>query len=213
MNTNLENSFQQYFYASGPGSTLEYTARLRQHLKTIFADFNVKTLLDAPCGDMVWMSEVLKENPGIDYIGGEIVKSLVDKHTQTYRGNPLVQFLHLDITEDPLPACDLWNVRDVLFHLSHDKAINVFKNMARSDIKYILTTTHGLDSVGYDGRKWTHNMPIKDSEFELLNLFAEPFCLPEPLFRFDDTFGPHPKREMCIWSKEQIVNLANTKWL
>jgi hypothetical protein len=211
MNTNLENAMRGYLDGSGLGSTLEYTARLRQHLKTIFVDFNIKTLLDAPCGHLVWMSEVLKENPNINYIGGEILKPMVDRHTTTYKDNPSLNFIHLDITEDPLPDCDLWIVRDVLFHLSHENIFKAFKNMLRSNIKYILTTSHGPDSFGYNGIQWSYNIPIKDGGFDLLNLFAEPFCFPEPLLRFDDTFGPHPKREMCIWSKEQIANLAFNK--
>ena len=212
MNKDLEEIFKDYIRdGSGGGSTLEYTVNLRQQLKKIFVDFNIKTLLDAPCGDMVWMDQVLKEHPKLNYIGGEILGAVVTKHTKTYKKNPKINFLHLDITEDPLPACDLWIARDVLFHLTHDKSINVFKNMARSDIKYILTSTHGLESVDYQQTKWSYNKPIIDGHFQLINLFAEPFCLPEPLFRFDDTFGPHPKREMCIWSKEQIVQMVDNK--
>ena len=62
MNNNLQEIFYRQSGKSGPGSTIEYTKNLRFHLPIIIDKFNVKTLLDAPCGDLVWMSTILKNN-------------------------------------------------------------------------------------------------------------------------------------------------------
>ena len=43
---------------SGPGSTLIYTYNLRRQLIEFLAQFPVKTIFDAPCGDFHWMREV-----------------------------------------------------------------------------------------------------------------------------------------------------------
>lgn len=204
MNNNLQEIFYRQSGKSGPGSTIEYTKTLRFHLPIIIDKFNVKTLLDAPCGDLVWMSTILKNNNLIEYIGGDIVKKIVDKHSHNYKNCSNIRFVHIDITEDKLPNADLWIIRDVLFHLSPDNIQKVFQNLKQSNIKYVLTTTHHEDSIDYNGNKWVVNKPIINGEFELLNLFADPYNLPQPIYRFDDTYGPHPKREMCLWEVEQL---------
>jgi hypothetical protein len=54
---------------SGFGSTLEYTANLRNKLPELFGKFSIKTIFDAPCGDFNWMGYILKEN-NLNYIRG-----------------------------------------------------------------------------------------------------------------------------------------------
>ena len=90
---------------SGPGSTLAYTARLRAALPSLFDEFSIKTVLDAPCGDYNWMR--LVKRPGVEYIGGEIVPELVDANNARYRDES-TRFIHCDIVQDELPAADLW---------------------------------------------------------------------------------------------------------
>jgi hypothetical protein len=189
---------------SGDGSSVEYTENLRKHLPVIFKEFKIKTFLDAPCGDLTWMPLVLNSYP-INYIGADIVKSMVESHQHSYT-NETTRFMHLDITKDTLPSADLWMCRDCLFHLPNALIINVFENFLRSDINYMLITTHLADSVNH-GQPWTGNTDLLnlDGSYRLLNLFSEPFNLPVPLYRVDDTYGPHPKRELCLWSKQQIM--------
>jgi hypothetical protein len=180
-----------FFEYSGDGSTLGATTPIRKELPLIFKNFDVQTLLDAPCGDLVWMGVVIKQNPDIKYIGADIVKRLVDKHNSAYLENPNVNFVHLDVTEDDLPPADLWNLRDCLFHLPHEMSFQALDNFVRSEIKYLLTSSHFNDT--------NKDIPVRG--FEYLNLFRPPFNFPEPLHRFVDLPG---LREMCIWSKEQI---------
>lgn len=60
---------------SGGGSTLHYTEKVRQTLPGLLADLNIGTMLDLPCGDYHWMSEI--ELPVAHYIGADIVPHLV----------------------------------------------------------------------------------------------------------------------------------------
>jgi hypothetical protein len=203
MRPELVGAFNEYGifpFHSGGGSTLDYTANIRKHLPVIFQKFEVKTFLDAPCGSLEWMSSVLEDMPDLNYIGADIAKNIVDYHNETYKNCGNINFIHLDITDDPLPSANMWMVRDCFFHLPHKLVFCALKNFVNSDIEYILTTSHLSDKP---------NIDIVAGKFELLNLFSAPFNLPEPLYRLTDWISDvnhcFPPREMCVWSKEQIT--------
>ena len=44
--------------ASGDGSDLTQTKIVRRELSRVLAEFDIGTMLDAPCGDFYWMKEV-----------------------------------------------------------------------------------------------------------------------------------------------------------
>ena len=191
---------------SGDGSSLQYTANLRAHMPEIFEKFQVKTFLDSPCGDLTWMPSVL-ETCDVNYIASDIVDEMIDEHRQRFSDKPWT-FLVGDICKDPFPVADMWMCRDVLFHLPIELSLDAMRNFARSEIKYALITTHCWDTVNYNGTVYTGNRGAgpEFANFELINLFDAPYNFPDPpLYRVDDTFGPHPKREMCVWSREQIA--------
>ncbi len=183
--------------ASGYGSSVRYTERLRASLPELFAKLGVKRVLDAPCGDFNWMRQVVESND-IDYLGGDIVEPLIAQNRARYT-LPRVSFLPLDITTDPLPDADLMICRDCLFHLSYADALAFLRNFARSNIPYLLTTTHmnaGLFS----------NQDIVTGDFRHIDLFLPPFSLPrEVRWRVEDWMPPEAMREMCVWSREQVA--------
>lgn len=190
---------------SGVGSSLEYTQNLRSHLGPLFDEYNVKEILDAPCGDFNWMKEFLhdyKRRSSIKYIGGDIVGVLIDENVSKYQAED-VSFVKIDITQDKLPTVDLMICRDCLFHLSYAD-INLFlKNFLDSGIKYLLTTTHLHD---------IENKDIKTGDFRHLNLFLNPFFLSnKPLAKIDDWIPPDYRRQMCLWSRDQIAESLK-KW-
>jgi hypothetical protein len=53
---------------SGPGSNLAGTAMVRRALPALLRKYGVRTLLDAPCGDLYWMREVVDASE-VQYIG------------------------------------------------------------------------------------------------------------------------------------------------
>jgi hypothetical protein len=182
---------------SGSGSTLAYTANLRAHLPTIYARFGIKTVLDAPCGDFNWMQHV-PLSPDMQYLGGDIVAPLIERLTRNYQ-NAQRRFMVLDITTDALPAADLWICRDCLFHLSNADVVRALENFVRSDVKYLLTSTHAHqgDAVNRD---------IPTGSFRLIDLFAEPFAFPREVHDcVDDFLQPDPHRQMCLWDKAQVA--------
>ena len=183
---------------SGPGSTIEYTTNLRAELPGLLARYSVKTVFDAPCGDFNWMKIALKEND-LEYIGGDIVLALINSLNSKYK-NFRTEFIHIDLTKDKLPKCDLMICRDCLFHFSFDDTRRFLRNFVDSGIPLLLTTTH------INAGK-IQNGDIRTGEFRLMDLFSEPYYFPrDVLHRISDWVEPAPPREMCLWSREQVMS-------
>ncbi len=199
--TNYWNSNES---VSGTGSTLLYTENLRKELPFLVDKFSIKSIFDAPCGDFTWMQEFLKSNELV-YVGGDIVKKLIDnlnlrRHELVCKNPP--NFLHFDITKDEFPNVDLWICRDCLFHLSYQDTWLAINRFVESKIPFILTTTHSNDN-------FFMNRDIHSGEFKYIDLFSTPYNFPPPLYRIEDWHSPDTPREMCLWSREQILGVLN----
>ena len=182
---------------SGRGSEIAATENLRRHLPILLARFDIHAILDAPCGDFNWMQHVVR-GTGLRYLGGDIVRPLIAENSRRH-GAENISFICLDIIRDPLPPADLMIVRDCLFHFSRADIWAFLENFCKAEIPYLLTTSHVGAKVS--------NGDIETGGFRLLDLFAEPFNLPpEPLYRVEDFIPPHPPREMCLFSREQVVS-------
>jgi SAM-dependent methyltransferase len=185
---------------SGEGSTLSYTERLRKELPALFKQFDISSVLDAPCGDFNWMRVFMQDHPEIQYTGGDIVRPMIEKLQSTdTRDNQ--RFVHLDITQDTLPSADLMICRDCLFHLEPQLVGDFVRNFADSDIRYLLTTTHHNDGT------WA-NVDLNTGGFHPIDLFSEPYNFhADVLYSIEDWFDHHKPRRLCLWSREQIQDL------
>lgn len=194
-----KNNYWGYESVSGAGSTIRYTQNIRKELPNIISQFKIKTVLDAPCGDFNWMKVLLPEL-NINYIGGDIVKELIASHNLNY-SDKKTKFIALNLITDPLPNADLMLCRDCLFHFSYDDIRKFLLNFSKSQITYLLTTTHKNTSN-------FRNRNIQTGDFRLIDLFSAPFNFPNtPLSRIEDWLSPEPEREMCLFSREH-VNIA-----
>jgi hypothetical protein len=197
---------------SGFGSMKENAKNLSDQLPELFAEFQIKSVLDAGCGDMTWMSELLLDLD-ISYHGVDIVDELIAVNQNTY---PEYNFSVCDISQDPLPKADIMICRDCLFHMSLKNIAKTLKNFVNSDIKYLLTTnienTEKLLSTER-GSKFCINNNAQDGDWCLLDLRADPFGLTsdvrKKLFDFTELTVVH--RYMCLWDKQQVID-AITKW-
>ena len=62
---------------SGPGSNKKNTKKLVSNINKIVKNYSVRSIVDAPCGDLNWMKNLLyKQN--IKYVGIDIVANLID---------------------------------------------------------------------------------------------------------------------------------------
>lgn len=67
---------------SGPGSTWKSTELLRRNLVDFLTQFEIRNFVDAPCGDVNWISHLnydFEKYTGIDIVPN-LVSSLVDRN-------------------------------------------------------------------------------------------------------------------------------------
>ncbi|MCU0654145.1 MAG: class I SAM-dependent methyltransferase [Polyangiaceae bacterium] len=192
-----ENHWRSDESVSGPGSSLEQTAALRQALPFLFSAYQIRTLLDAPCGDFHWMQHT--DRSALEqYIGGDIVDDLIARNQERFGGDR-VRFQRLNLIEDPLPDADLLLCRDCLVHLSYDNIRAALRNIGRSKVRYVLATTF----VRHENRD------IVTGAWRPINLQAAPFSLPDPLLliheRCGDNRGEYADKYMGLWSVDQLT--------
>lgn len=175
----------------GLGSGLTYTETIRNTLPPLLKKWNIKSMLDASCGQFHWMRHV--DLGDIRYIGGDIVEQKIEINRAAF---PDKEWMVLDIIEDTLPKVDLWMCRDTIFHFPWEAVKATFKNFVRSDIKYLLVSHHpDLD-----------NKDIFFSDFNNLSLTKLPFNFPEPLDMIDDSGSNyHIKRFMYLYAREDMA--------
>lgn len=187
---------------SGSGSTLASTENLRKELPELFREYDIRHLLDAPCGDFNWMSLVIEET-GIRYTGGDIVAPLIDDNSRKFsREN--IAFKHLDISKGPLPTADLMMVRDCLFHLSYRSILDFLKVFSASEIPLLLTTTHLNRQNAFE------NKDIPTGHFRNIDLFSAPFSFSDPKKRIMDNIAGEHTRDICLFTRSQIAQAAET---
>jgi len=154
---------------SGDGSDASGTAHIRAVLAQLLKELKIRSMLDLPAGDFNWMR--LMDLEGIDYIGGDVVKQIVDQN-QARHGKSNIRFSHLNACKDPLPQVDLILCRDMLVHLSFVECMSALLNFHNSGSAYLLTTTFTARDP---------NKNIKTGQWRPLNLQRPPFMFPRPL--------------------------------
>jgi len=132
----------------GPGSTMANTKNVRRELPRIVAEYGVKTLNNAGCGDQHWIDVPAL---GCDY-------SAFDLHFGT----------RLDITAETMPPCDLILCRDVLIHMRQYLILAALERFAQSAPLLLATS--------YDGFSHDHLMQYQHAY--RIHLGEEPFSLP-----------------------------------
>ena len=170
---------------SGLGSELKSTEVIREELPKVFKKFGIKTFLDIPCGDFNWMSKV--EFDGVEYIGADIVESMIDENNKKYKGT---KFKTLDITKDELPKVDLIFVRDVLGHFDYNNIEMAINNIIKSGSKYLLTTSF---------TKWDYNSDIENGGWRPINLMIQPFKF-NPIYLINENCfeGDNQYNDKCL---------------
>ena len=154
---------------SGPGSTPDQTAGIGAALPVLCERLSVRLLLDVPCGDFSWMAEVRLGN--VSYIGGDLVPEIIEQNRRGHAGAERT-FLQLDLTRSELPAADLLLCRDCLVHLSNAHIRAALVNVARSEIRWLLTTTFPAEP---------ENVDIVTGDWRPIDLTKPPFDLPAPV--------------------------------
>lgn len=179
---------------SGPGSRVDSTKLVAQTLPGLIAQFQIRSILDAACGDFNWMRHV-DLNPAT-YTGIDIVPELIEHNLKTY-ANQQRQFRLLNLTSDPLPLADLILCRDCLVHLPYAGIWAAIDNFKKSGAKYLLTTTFTDHQTNRD---------INTGDWRFLNLELEPFNFPKPLYLIQEQ--PPWDKSLALWELKSLPGAA-----
>ncbi|CAE7211591.1 unnamed protein product, partial [Symbiodinium necroappetens] len=159
---------------SGPGSTVEATAKVRPFLREVFDKLKIRTFLDVPCGDMTWM-------PGVEYMGGDISPSLVASNLRSFASDAKFanRFAVFDITCMIPPKVDMIHTRDVFIHLDSNLSMQALRNFERSGSKYVaIPNWPSLDGSSNE----YHPKGQAYDNVHRYNLELPPYCLPSPMY-------------------------------
>ena len=145
------------------------TKKISQDLLKLFKKLDIKSFVDAPCGDLNWIRHL--DFGHINYLGVDVVQALIDKDTKEL-SNKKRSFVCADLISYIPPKSDLILCRDCLVHLSYEDGLKILSNFKKSGSKYLLTTTFPERSS---------NLDLNSTIWRTLNLEKSPFSLPKPL--------------------------------
>lgn len=182
---------------SGRGSDLDHTHFIIDVLPEFFRKYNIKRLVDIPCGDMNWMNKIIHKWSIEEYIGMYIVDEIISNNVKQF-GQPQITFQKADITKDLIPTSDLIFVRDCFIHFSFEDIFHAIENLKSSGSKYLLMT---------NGLMVTENEDISTGQGRYLNFQHSPFNFPKPLESIvekspDKTL--YNNKSLSLWKLEDI---------
>jgi SAM-dependent methyltransferase len=186
---------------SGVGSELGATSSLRPYLPEIFNRLNVRTFLDAPCGDWNWMRTV--DLTGVDYTGADVVPEVIASNQERF-ARPCVRFLVADLTKDDLPRADLILCRDCWVHLSFQDIGAMLENFRRSGAAWLL--------VSNSPHVETNENKLTSLRWRYLNLRKAPFHFPPALESRKDHYAD-VQFEITLWRIADLPSMSRTSEL
>jgi len=176
---------------SGAGSDSDSTYHIRRLLPVFLQEYNIKSILDVPCGDFYWMKDINLDS--VYYYGGDIVPEIAHNNSIKYGDNNRV-FDVVDIVNDQLMVVDLVFSRDCFVHLTDKQIKKAIANIIESNSKYLMTTSFPTQTANHDSTEKDRWRPI--------NLQIPPFNLPEPMLWLDDSWDDNSldaTKKMGVW--------------
>ena len=181
---------------SGPGSGVARASLFRPALETLLRELDVRTLLDAPCGDFNWLSTF---KLSLDrYIGVDIVPALIASNNARH-GAKQRRFYVADIVTDRFPRVDLILCRDGIVHFCDAELFATLRNFKRTGSRWLLTNTFIEHAANPD---------IATGSWRPVNLEQPPFNLPKPLRVIDEHCegdgGRYRDKRLALWPLAQL---------
>jgi SAM-dependent methyltransferase len=161
---------------SGGGSEPNFTLPYRQFLSIFLKEKNIKSVVDYGCGD--WQSSRLINFDGIEYLGIDIVDSIIKFNIENY-SKENIKFKILDNFEDFFDyTADLLILKDCIQHWKNSD-IDYFLPKVIDNFKYILINNSSRQL--YDNQDTpVMNRPLS-AKFEPLKKY-----MPKILFTYND---------------------------
>ena len=150
-------------YGSGSGSLPIHTRGYINFIQEFLRDQDIKSVLDLGCGD--WQFSRFVDWTGIQYLGLDLVKSVIDSDIARYCAPNISFAVTTDAAE--LPSAELLIMKDVLQHWSNESVRQFLPVLKR--YRYCLIT----NCINPKGE--TVNADIVDGEFRYLDIRLPPF--------------------------------------
>jgi SAM-dependent methyltransferase len=178
-------------FGSGEGALPKYAKPYKEFLEQFIRDRRIKSVVDYGCGD--WQFSRLINWDGIQYLGLDLVDSLIEHHKRVYQTDNIT-FLALEETPTLLPDADLIILKDILQHWSNQSITSFMPKIVK--YKFALIT----NCVNLRGE--TANRDILDGYFRPLDLRERPFSYDmTKVFEFTNNSENLEPREEARWRK------------
>lgn len=165
---------------SGPGSTIAATKHIQSFILHAVEKYNIKSVVDIPCGDFNWMSQIVDSFES--YQGFDISSKCIEDNINNY---PDYDFTVGDLIAGDIPDCDLLIVRDVIGHMPLEYGTKAVQNIMNSNWKVLISTNWLYVDKYYDIIQSSTNNHVntginKFGRCYKVNLLNDPFNLPVP---------------------------------
>jgi SAM-dependent methyltransferase len=190
-----DNAWNGVESRSGPGSGDAATALLRAELVNLARELDVRSVVDAACGDGYWMPDL----PG--YTGIDVSAEAIEL---AQRRHPERRYLVGSLATVRIPTADLVIFRDALQHLSLNDGTAALARIIESGPRFLLASTYigGL------------NEDITTGDAYSPDLMGQPFNLGEPDRLIFDGYHYHehgtdavrdPRKHLGLWSIADVT--------
>jgi len=132
--------------SSGGGSSVENTVQYREFLENFIKENKIKKVYDFGCGD--WTFSQLIDWSGVNYVGIEVVESLVEKLQKYKKTN--VKFYYVKNPKSFYgKKGDLLLLKDILQHWNNEE-ITTFLDKVSPNFKYIIITNSSAQQKDWE---------------------------------------------------------------
>ena len=167
-----------------------------QMLQGLLKKLGVRTVLDLGCGD--WQFSRLIDWSGIDYVGIDVVPSVIEKN-QAEHSKSNVRFLLHSGDFSNLPKAELLIVKDVMQHWSNQSIFSFLPVMRTFPLSLVTNCVNP--------ERETVNRDIPDGEYRYLDIRLPPFSISaQEVYEFKN-YKPFPLRLFAKprWCKKVLL--------
>jgi len=163
---------------SGHGSNTEtlQSKNLINCMIKFIDKFNINSILDMPCGDFLWMNQVIKMRPEIRYQGIDIVNQIIKNNKNKYI-HKNIEFECEDILNFKTDKkFDLLLMRDFFIHINNSEIQIILDKIKKWNIDYFASESYSVEK----------NFDILTGKHRKINLKINPFNLSNPIYSYND---------------------------
>ena len=189
---------KEFISVSGHGSNIntDQSNNLISSLSSFIKNYKINSFLDMPCGDFLWMNELLKKNNIMNYLGIDIVDEIIKKNKKKYE-NEKIKFSTFDIinfhTDEKF---ELVFMRDFFIHINNADIKKVLSNIQKMNIDYFAFENYDISK----------NEDVITGRHRKVNLKLDPFNLGDPIFFFKDY---EKDKYIYFYEKNSLINKIN----